>query len=66
MKLLGVRWFSGSQCVGIVRVEQDYEGVVYYIGPAMGSDPDIDCDYIMGYGARFPQDAGDLLFGVDQ
>lgn len=66
MTLLDVRWFSGQSCVGLVRVLHEYDGVVYYIGPAMGGDPDIDADYIMGYGARFPQDAGDLLFGVDR
>lgn len=66
MKLLAVRWFSGSQCVGLVRVLHDSDGVVYYIGPAMGGDPDVDCEYIMAYGARFPSNAGDLLFGVEQ
>lgn len=65
MKLLDVRWFSGAQCVGIVRVLQDYEGTVYYIGPALGGDEAIDTEYIMAYGARFPNDAGDLLFGVN-
>jgi hypothetical protein len=64
MKLLDVLWFSGQSCVGLVRVEQEYEGVVYYIGPAMGGDPDIDAEHIMAWGARFPGDAGDLLFGI--
>jgi hypothetical protein len=64
MKLLGVRWFSGQQCVGLVRVEHDYDGIVYYIGVAMGGDEDIDTEHIMAWGARFPNDAGDLLFGV--
>lgn len=64
MKLLGVRWFSGQQCVGLVRVAQDYEGIVYYIGVAMGGDETVDTEHIMAWGARFPNDAGDLLFGV--
>jgi len=65
MKLLDVMWFSGSSCVGLVRVLQ-YDGIVYYIGPAMGGDSDIDAEHIMAWGARFPNEAGDLLFGVKQ
>jgi hypothetical protein len=64
MKLLDVMWFSGQSCVGLVRVLHDYDGVVYYIGPAMGGDPDVDSEHIMAWGARFPNAAGDLLFGI--
>jgi len=64
MEVLGVRWFSGRGCVGLVRVNMPYEGIQYYIGPADGLDEDIDVMQIAEWGARFPDDAGDLLFGV--
>jgi len=64
MKVLDVRWFSGQSCVGIVRCEVPYEGIKYYVGPAMGGVPEVDIEHISAYGARFPDDAGNLLFGI--
>lgn len=66
MKLLDVRWFSGQSCVGIVRCEVLGEGIKYYIGPAMGGVEEVDSEHIMAWGARFPNDAGDLLFGIKE
>lgn len=65
MEILGVRWFSGRNCVGLVRVDIPFEGIQYYIGPAEGLDEDIDTVSIAEWGARFPDDAGDLLFGIE-
>lgn len=64
MKLLGVRWFSGQQCVGVVRCDVEYQGICYYVGAASGQDESVDTEHIMAWGARFPDDAGDLLFGI--
>jgi hypothetical protein len=64
VKLLGVMWFSGQQCVGLVRCEVEYEGICYYIGVASGMDEKVDTEHIMAWGARFPNNAGDLLFHV--
>ena len=64
MKVLDVRWFSGQSCVGIVRCDVEYEGIRYYIGPAMGGVEEVDIEHISAWGARFPDDAGDLLFGI--
>jgi hypothetical protein len=64
MKLLDVRWFSGQQCVGIVRCLVEHEGICYYVGSASGQDEHVDIDHIMAWGARFPNDAGDLLFNI--
>lgn len=64
MQVLGVRWFSGRGCVGLVRVQMPYEGIQYYIGPADGLDEEMDVVQIAEWGARFPDDAGDLLFGI--
>jgi hypothetical protein len=64
MKILDTYWFSGG---GIVRVETDYDGVVYYIRSFAhngASDGDTDARYIAMWGNTFPKDAGDVLFGV--
>lgn len=65
MKILGVRWFNGQQCVGIVRCVLESQKVCYYVGSASGQDSNVDTEHIMAWGADFPNDAGDLLFGVD-
>ena len=64
MKVLDVRWFSGGHVVGIVRVDVPYEGIKYYIGSGHGDDEQVDIDYISAFGATFPSDVGDILFGV--
>ena len=66
MKILDVRWFNGSSCVGVVRVEDPYDGIKYYVGTGTGMDEDIDMEYISVWGARFPNYVGDVLFGVNQ
>jgi hypothetical protein len=64
MKFLDVLWFSGGSTVGIVRCEVEYEGIKYYIGAANSGLEGTDIEYIMAYGARFPNNIGDMLFGV--
>ena len=64
MKILGVSWFNGC---GIVRVEDRYEGIKYFIGTYDESrdyDMKADTQHIVDWGSRFPNDAGDVLFGV--
>lgn len=61
-----VRWFSGTSCVGIVKAIDDHSGVKYYIGSASNIDEIFDADHIMRWGAKFPNEVGDLLFGVTQ
>ena len=61
MKILDARWFNS---IGIVRVEDKYEGIQYFIGYADGADEDADKQHIADWGSRFPIDAGDVLFGV--
>lgn len=58
------RWFSGSLSVGIVMVEDEYEGRLYYIGPSNDNSEVKDVQWIAAWGAKFPQAAGDVLFGV--
>jgi hypothetical protein len=58
-----VRWFNGRNCIGIVRVMDPYDGAKYYIGMAAGHDEQDDIETIAAWGSRFPNDAGDVLFG---
>ena len=67
MKILGVRWFNGC---GIVRVEDQYEGIKYYIKAIPFEDhfdfstEEQDKMFVAEGGLTFPNDAGDVLFGV--
>lgn len=64
-KVLDVYWFTSARgCVGIARVDVPYEGIMYYISAVDGLDVDEDTQYIADWGARFPIEAGDALFGV--
>ena len=66
MEILDVRWFSGTSCVGIVRVMMPYgEGIRYFISSATGMDETVDKEHIAAWGATFPNEVGDILFGVD-
>lgn len=64
MKILGVQWFAGRTCTGIVRVELDGNGVKYFIGVGQGHNEVDDTNYIAEWGTSFPADAGDVLFGL--
>ena len=64
MKILDVIWFSGTSCVGLVQVEDQYDGIKYYIGAATGMDEKVDMEHIAAWGAAFPKSIGDLMFGV--
>lgn len=66
MKILGVRWFCSHSTIGIVRVEVPFDGIKYYIGGGSGMDERVDIEHIAAFGSYFPNDAGDLLFGVNQ
>lgn len=62
MNFLDVIWFN---TVGIVRAEDEYEGIKYYISDLRpGNTAEEDQIEIMEWGDRFPNDAGDVLFGV--
>jgi hypothetical protein len=65
MKLLDTLWFCGRTNVGIVRVEDEYNGIKYYIAAVSGLDKQADTQFIMNWGSTFPNDAGDKLFGVE-
>ena len=58
-----IRWFSGQDCVGVVKVDDPHDGIKYYIGVAIGNDEQDDIQWIAYWGSSFPTDAGDVLFG---
>lgn len=60
-------WFTpmGGACIGIVMVETEYDGPVFYIGLGAGVNKDNDEQRIAQTGARFPWHVGAALFGVD-
>ena len=62
MEILDVMWFCGRTNVGIVKVNDEYDGIKYYIGSAMGIKEKDDMQHIADWGSTFPKDAGDLLF----
>lgn len=64
MKILDVKWFCGRTNVGIARVEDEYDGINYYIASVVGFDENDDAHFIADYGSTFPKEAGDKLFGV--
>lgn len=66
-KVLDARWFTpmGGACIGIVMVETEYDGIVFYIGLGVGINEDNDRRLIMERGAKFPWHVGMELFGKE-
>ena len=64
MNILDSTWFTpmGGAIVGVVMVEDDIDGVQYFIGPAIGRDQTADETWIAEHGAAFPALAGMALF----
>lgn len=65
MKVLDVLWYINC---GIVRVEDEYEGIKYYIRGLQANEwstPERDAQFVAEWGSKFPREVGDILFGVD-
>lgn len=65
MKILDTLWYINC---GIVRVEDEYEGIKYYIRGIQSNEwstPENDSQLIADWGSTFPKEVGDILFGVD-
>ena len=64
-KVLESIWFSpmGGQIIGIVMVETEYDGIVFYIGNGAGHNQKNDERLIAERGARFPWHVGMEMFG---
>lgn len=65
MKILDTRWFCGRTNVGIVRVDDEFDGIKYYIASVSGADESVDAEFIAQWGTTFPTEAGNKLFGID-
>lgn len=64
MEIKNVLWFSsGKGLVGIVRATQDDGEQGYWIAPADGFNEVIDANMVAAHGAKFPDAAGQALFG---
>lgn len=63
MKILDVKWYCGRTNIGIVKVEDEFDGIKYYIGGCMGFDEEIDKKCIADWGSTFPDHVGKVLFG---
>ena len=62
-KIIDVMWFTESQgTLGIVKVDDEFDGVRYFIGLCLGLDMKEDQQHIADWGAKFPKKAGDKLF----
>lgn len=64
-----VMWFCGRSNVGIVQVNDRYDGLKYYIGSPpfdeYGPNAEVrDMQWIAEWGSTFPKAVGDMLFGV--
>ena len=62
MQILDVMWFCGRTNVGIVQVNDEYDGIKYYIASMLGYDEEIDKQFIADWGSTFPKEAGEALF----
>lgn len=64
-KVIDSLWFTpmGGQIIGVVMVETEYDGIVFYIGNGVGYSKENDEARIAERGARFPWHVGMQMFG---
>jgi hypothetical protein len=58
------KWFNSRGTVGIVMAEDELGEIFYLIGAGDGLIEIIDINLITSFGAKFPKNIGDALFGV--
>jgi len=65
MTPLRAKWFNTKTgIIGVVYAQDDFGNKDYFIGVAQGLHEPIDIANIANIGTLFPQEVGDLLFGV--
>ena len=65
MNINNVMWFTNKNgCIGIVQVDDEYDGIRYYISSVEGVNEEYDKRHVAEWGASFPKYAGDALFGI--
>lgn len=62
MKIIRWLWYAGAETVGIVKTQNAIGEIKYYIGVAEGHNEADDALRIAQWSAKFPNEAGDLLF----
>jgi hypothetical protein len=63
---LKVKWFTATKgTVGIAKVQTDDGDIEYRIGPVDGFLEHMDVLQIVAWGAWFPIEAGEALFGSE-
>ena len=61
---LDVVWFTNMKgCVGIAKVQTQHDGIEYRISLVDGFMEKMDIQQIIAWGSRFPDAAGEALFG---
>jgi hypothetical protein len=64
MTPLKALWFTGGRgTVGLVKARSDHGEIMYLIGVGEGMHEVIDVNNIANLGARFPNEAAEVLFG---
>lgn len=62
-KIVGTTWFtSGRDCIGIVAIDDKYDGLKFYIGNGNGLNEETDARHIADWGSHFPVSAGLAIF----
>jgi hypothetical protein len=61
---LEVHWFNNSKgTIGIAKVQTAYDGIQYRISSVDGFLQHMDVQQVVAWGARFPEAAGEAIFG---
>jgi hypothetical protein len=61
---LKVQWFTSPKgTVGIAKVQTVHDGIEYRISAVDGFLEHMDVQQIVAWGARFPDAAGEAMFG---
>ena len=64
MTPLKALWFNGGKgTIGLVKARTDHGEIMYLIGAGDGLHEVIDVNNIANLGARFPDEAAEVLFG---
>ena len=67
-RIVSAKWYTAGMnpaLIGIVQTaKDDPEEVSYWIGTGFGEDEAENAKRIADYGAKFPKEAGDILFKI--
>lgn len=62
-EVLDWTWFNTNKgTVGIVKMQDEHNGIIYRIGAVDGFMEKMDVLQLVAWGAKFPKAAGDAIF----